>query len=211
MISHDIHPPIPILRWSSWVSWDDDLPGTWRRGKVWLPPASMKRVPSIAPRIGFGTNGLAFLFFRWIRVNSGFYIWLVVTGTWLDSDFPETVGNGNSSQLTHIFQRDTAQPPTSDGLSWLISLDFFSAKFVFSWWLIWLVHTYEIIWTCMNMQFVCVMYTFWSSNMAMGNSPFIDDFPNFNGHLRGCPSQPYFITGDYIPILIPVIVNINHR
>ena len=95
--------------------------------------------------------------------------------------------------------------------SWLISLDFFSAKFVFSWWLIWLVHTYEIIWTCMNMQFVCVMYTFWSSNMAMGNSPFIDDFPNFNGHLRGCPSQPYFITGDYIPILIPVIVNINHR
>ena len=57
---------------------------------------------------------------------------LVVTGTWLDYDFPETVGNGNSSQLTHIFQRDRAQPPTSDGLSWLISLDFFSAKFVFS-------------------------------------------------------------------------------
>ena len=35
-------------------------------------------------------------------------IWLVVTGTWLDYDFPETVGNGmSSSHLTNtiIFQR----------------------------------------------------------------------------------------------------------
>ena len=147
MISHDIHPPIPILRWSSWVSWDDDLPGTWRRGKVWLPPASMKRVPSIAPRIGFGTNGLAFLFFRWIRVNSGFYIWLVVTGTWLDSDFPETVGNGNSSQLTHFSEGYGS----TTNQWWFILVDQFGFLFgqVRIFMMINMISTY--IWNHMNM------------------------------------------------------------
>jgi len=41
---------------------------------------------------------------------------LVVTGTWLDYNFPETVGNitiiPTDEQLTMIFQRGRAQPPT---------------------------------------------------------------------------------------------------
>jgi len=39
--------------------------------------------------------------------------WLVVTGTWLDYDFPETVGNGiiiPTDEL--IFFRGVGQPPT---------------------------------------------------------------------------------------------------
>jgi len=41
-------------------------------------------------------------------------IWLVVTGTWLDYDFPETVGNGITIPTDElIFFRGVGIPPTS--------------------------------------------------------------------------------------------------
>ena len=52
----------------------------------------------------------------WILVNE-IYIWLVVTGTWMEYDFPETVGNVMSSQTDELsyFSEglvETLKPPT---------------------------------------------------------------------------------------------------
>ena len=66
----------------------------------------------------------------------------------------------------------------------------------------------------MNMQFVCVMYTFWSSNMAMGNSPFIDDVPISMAIYGDGPashvSLPEIIS-QLSSLLLSILITVNHH
>ena len=89
--------------------------------------------------------------------DADIYFWLLVTGTWMDYDFPETVGNFHPSQLllTHstpsFFQRGRKKPPTRLVL------------WHFAWWrIVWIpdFHGEFINFRCLNPPFLLIKFTF---------------------------------------------------